>query len=56
MYFTEGEDREYERMMKQIPGFDREEEERNCPYCRYYKKKRKKCRLKRCVVYGEERR
>lgn len=52
MYFTEGKYREYERMMKQIPGFDREEKKRDCPSCLYYNKKAKKCRLKRCVISG----
>lgn len=54
MYFTEGKDREYERMMRQIPGFDREGGDGDCPYCLHYHEKKKKCRLKRCAIDGEK--
>jgi len=63
MLFTEGEDREYERMMKEVPKHYREpikqqspvdlEDERDCPYCLYYENKGKRCKYEHCIVFAE---
>ena len=52
MLFTEGKDRKYERMMKEIPGMERRKkkiffataENKDCPYCLYYDNKGKGCK------------
>lgn len=58
MYFTEGEDIEYERIMQEIPGHNRRNirtaKERDCPCCLYYNKRKKKCRFSYCIVFEEE--
>ena len=44
MLFTEGKDRNYERMMQEKPGFQRDRRrvvspnarQRDCPHCLYY--------------------
>ncbi len=54
MLFTEGKDREYERIMQVQPGFNRSvltKEERECKYCLYYDTKKRKCSLEKCVVF-----
>ena len=53
MNFTTGEDVFYERLMKQVPNFDKtpadpEEMELDCELCVHYRKKLKKCRLNKC--------
>lgn len=61
MLFTEGEDREYERLMQEKPGFGRDKppvfratkRRRDCPYCLYYSEKDKKCGLEKCTVFEE---
>jgi len=61
MLFTEGKDREYERMMKEIPGMERKQkkiffataENKDCPYCLYYENKEKRCKYDHCIVFSE---
>lgn len=58
MYFTEGKDLEYEKMMREMPGFNRGEikpkEKVQCPSCLYYNKKKKKCPHKACLIPEDE--
>ena len=59
MLFTEGKDRNYERMMQEKPGFKRDRRrmvspnarQRDCPHCLYYNETLKKCGLATCVVF-----
>ena len=59
MLFTEGKDRNYERMMQEKPGFQRDRRrmvspnarQRDCPHCLYYNETLKKCGLATCVVF-----
>ena len=59
MLFTEGKDRNYERMMQEKPGFQRDRRrlvspnagQRVCSNCLYYYETLKKCRLATCVVF-----
>ncbi|MPN13821.1 hypothetical protein SDC9_161147 [bioreactor metagenome] len=55
MLFTKGELQEYERMMREKPGFDRRPDEarkeRDCPYCLYYDHSAKKCGFEACIVF-----
>lgn len=63
MFFTEGKHQEYERMMKEIPRPPKEVDQnklseltiqkRDCPYCLYYDKKHKSCKLNRCIAFDE---
>lgn len=57
MLFTEGKSQEYERMMQQMPGFDRRPvktmKERDCPHCVHYDPKSKKCALKACIIFQD---
>lgn len=56
MLFTEGESQEYERLMREKPGFVRQpvkaktRKGRDCPHCLYYDKETKKCGLEKCLV------
>ena len=59
MLFTEGKDRNYERLMQEKPGFQRDRRrmvspnarQRDCPHCLYYNETLKKCGLATCVVF-----
>ena len=61
MFFTEGKDREYERMMREVPKHHREplkkqiasEGNQDCPYCLYYTTKGKRCKYNKCIVFSE---
>ncbi len=57
MLFMVGKDREYERLMKQIPGFDRSPirtmKERDCKHCLYYDEQLRKCSLEKCAVFED---
>ena len=57
MLFMVGKDREYERLMKQTPGFDRKPvrtmKERDCEHCLYYDEQSRKCSQKKCVVFED---
>jgi hypothetical protein len=58
MYFTEGKDLEYEKMMREIPGFNRgkikPKEERQCADCFYHNKSKKKCPENVCILPEDE--
>lgn len=49
MFFTDGRNREFERMMQQRPGFGREETA-TCSSCRHYRPKWKYqyCKFEEC--------
>ena len=59
MLFTEGKDRNYERMMQGKPGFQRNRrrtvlpnaKQRDCPHSLYYNETLKKCNLETCIVF-----
>ena len=59
MLFTEGKDRNYERMMQGKPGFQRNRRrtvlpnarQRDCPHCLYYNETLKKRNLETCIVF-----
>jgi hypothetical protein len=57
LLFTAGKDREYERMMKENPGFDhrpiRTMKERDCKHCLYYDETLHKCSLEKCAVFED---
>lgn len=57
MNFTEGKLLEYERMMREKPGFDRRPvktmKERDCKHCLYYDDHRQKCGMKKCAVFDD---
>lgn len=57
MLFTVGKDCEYERMMKETPGFDRRlistMKERDCEHCLYYDDQTRKCRHEKCAVFKD---
>ena len=63
MLFTDGKDREYERMMREIPHHHREtikiqtstetKKDRDCPHCLYYMTKGKRCRYNYCIVFSK---
>lgn len=58
MFFTEGEDLEYERMMRETPGHNRRiiktPKERDCPHCFYYDKRLKGCPFDYCPVFADD--
>lgn len=57
MFFTEGKSQEYERMMREKPGFvhppikAKTHKERDCPHCLYFDKETKNCGLDGCLVF-----
>lgn len=59
MLFTEGKDRNYERLMQEKPGFQRDRRrmvfpnarQRDCPHCLYYNEMLKKCGFETCIVF-----
>lgn len=59
MLFTEGRDREYERMMTEVPKERHNVKKtqtvleiiRDCQHCMYYKSKEKRCKFNRCIVF-----
>jgi len=57
LLFMVGKDREYERLMKQMPGFDRKPvrtmKERDCEHCLYYDEQNRRCSHKKCVVFED---
>lgn len=60
MLFTEGKNRNYERMMQEKPRFHRSKgvsfpnhRQRDCPHCLYYDEAIKKCGLEKCIVFQE---
>ncbi len=57
MLFTEGKDREYERMMQQKPQHDRRPiktmKERDCEHSLYFADKDNKCSLAKSTVFND---
>lgn len=57
MNFTEGKLLEYERMMREKPGFDHKPDrtmnERDCKHCLYYDKHHRKCSEEKCIVFDD---
>lgn len=57
MNFTEGKLLEYERMMREKPGFDHKPiktmKERDCKHCLYYDKHHRKCSEEKCVEFDD---
>ena len=57
MYFTKGKLIEYERMMKEKPGFDHRPaktmEERDCKNCLHFDGQLGKCSLEKCAVFED---
>ena len=55
MHFTEGQLREYERMMQEKPGFDRRQirtvKEQDCEHCMYLDKQCKTCSKEKCDLF-----
>ena len=54
LFFTIGKDREFEKIMRVTPGFEKAPktpEDRGCVYCLYYDYKTKKCSLMKCAVF-----
>lgn len=57
MYFTEGKLIEYERMMKETPGFNQKSvktmEEKDCLHCLHFDRQLGKCGLEKCAVFED---
>jgi hypothetical protein len=57
MYFTEGQLREYERMMQEKPGYDRRPiktvKERDCKNCLYFDERCHKCSKEKCTLFDD---
>ncbi|MEG1547538.1 MAG: hypothetical protein RR232_02165 [Clostridia bacterium] len=55
MNFTEGKGLEYERLMKQKPGFhkkrDKTSRERDCHHCLYWNEALQQCLREKCIVF-----
>ncbi|MBS4026118.1 MAG: hypothetical protein KGZ96_10660 [Clostridia bacterium] len=55
MHFTEGQLRQYERIMQEKPGYDRRsintQKERDCKHCLYFDQRSRKCSKKRCTLF-----
>lgn len=58
MHFTEGKDLEYERLMQQKPGFDRQPNKfaaprgkRGCPRCLHWDAQAEKCGIVTCLYF-----
>jgi len=57
MYFTEGQLREYERMMQEKPGYNQRTvkmmKERDCKHCPNFNDYCNKCSKKKCDIYDD---
>ncbi len=57
MFFTEGKLTEYERMMKEKPGFDRRhvktKKEKDCEHCLHFNESLGKCSQEKCVIFDD---
>jgi hypothetical protein len=57
MHFTEGQLREYERMMQERPGYDRRPiktmKERDCKHCLYFDERYYKCSKEKCILFDD---
>lgn len=57
MYFTEGQLRECERIMRGKPGYDRKPvktmERRECKHCPHFDEHQGKCVKKKCVTLDD---
>lgn len=55
MHFTEGELRQYERLMQEKPGFNRRPaktmKERECKKCLYFDENYHKCSKEKCPIF-----
>lgn len=55
MHFTEGHLREYERMMQEKPGYDRNPiktvKKRDCKHCLHFDEHCLKCSKKKCGLF-----
>ncbi|MDD4833400.1 MAG: hypothetical protein PHC44_01515 [Lutispora sp.] len=57
MYFTEGQLREYERMMQEKPGYNRRPikkvKERDCKHCQFFDEHSRKCSKEKCTLFDD---
>lgn len=57
MYFTEGQLREYERMMQEKPGYNRRPiktvKERDCKHCKFFDEHSHKCSKEKCTLFDD---
>jgi len=57
MYFTEGQLREYERMMQEKPGYKRRViktmKERDCRNCKHFDESCNKCNKDQCDIFDD---
>lgn len=57
MYFTEGQLREYERMMQEKPGYNRKPiktvKERDCKHCQFFDEHSHKCSKEKCTLFDD---
>lgn len=57
MYFTKGKLIEYERMMRETPGFDpgliKTMKEWDCKQCLYFDDNRRKCSKEKCAIFND---
>lgn len=57
MYFTEGQLREYERMMQEKPGYNRRViktiKERDCRNCKFFDESCNKCSKDKCDIFDD---
>lgn len=57
MYFTEGQLREYERMMQEKPGFNHETVKttvkKDCRHCQHFDELNLKCSKEKCIHSGD---
>ncbi len=57
MYFTEGQLREYERMMQEKPGFNHETVKttvkKDCRHCPHFDELYLKCSKEKCIPFGD---
>ena len=55
MHFTEGELRQYERLMQEKPGFNHRSiktmRERECKKCLHFDENSHKCRKEKCPIF-----
>jgi len=57
MRFTEGQLREYERMMQEKPGHDhrpiKTTKKRDCKHCQHFDQHYRKCSKEKCVLFDD---
>lgn len=57
MYFTEGQLREYERMMQEKPGHNRRPiktvKEKDCKHCQFFDEHSHKCSKEKCTLFDD---